>query len=179
MSAKVTWEALMLEAQKGNSKMYTQLLEEISAYLHPYILFKLGKEDSVSDLVQDVLISLHKARFTFDANYPLKPWLFKIVQSRLIDYYRKSKRNVECKATLEDTECLTISAEAEISQLELNELQRALGLLAQDQRDILVAIKIDGKSIKQIAKDKLMSESAVKVAAHRAYKSLLTEMGFQ
>lgn len=179
MSGKPTWEHLMVEAQKGNSKMYNQLLTEISQYLQSYLRYKLRSSDHVSDLLQEVLLSLHRARHTYDAQYPLKPWLFKIVQSRLIDHFRKNKRTADLATTLGDEDLHALSSEAEITQLEVQDFNKALAALSEEQRRILCAIKLDGKSIREISMEFSLSESAVKVTAHRAYKLLFETLGME
>ena len=171
------WEELMVFAQKGNAKMYNQLLSEVTAYLTPYLKFKVGSETIASEIAQEVLISVHNSRHTYNAQFPFKPWLFKIVQSRLVDFFRKNKMKYELLQTIDGSFIETFSAESQISLLEVNELKKALNTLNDDQREIIIALKINGQSIKEIADSKKMSESAVKTTAHRAYKSLSITLG--
>lgn len=177
MGEKKSWEELMVETQKGNSQMYNLLLTEVSSYLQPYLRSKLRNDEATQDVLQDVLISLHKARHTYEAQYPLKPWLFKIVQSRLIDHFRKIKRSSTFLNLNGDEDLATLTAEMEISQIEVNEFNSAIAALTEDQKSILISLKIDGKSIKDISRELSLSESAVKIIAHRAYKTLFKELG--
>jgi RNA polymerase sigma-70 factor, ECF subfamily len=164
----------MVEAQKGNAKAYNQLLVELSAYLINYLKFKTRSEATAYDMLQEVLLSVHSSRHTYRSEFPFKPWLFKIVQSRLIDYFRKMKNKIEISTIESDFNSDQCLAEAEVSFLQVKDFNQALGSLSKDQRDILVALKIDGKSIKEIATTKNMSESAVKTSAHRAIKQVLS-----
>lgn len=166
----------MMESQKGNAKMYERLLYEVSVYLGSFLKKKIGAQDHVADLVQEVLISIHKSRHTYNPSLPFKPWLIKMTQSRLIDYFRKNKRQIDCCTTLEDTDGSYLQSEADVSQLEIAQFNQIFVQLPQDQRDILIAMKINGQSIQQVASEKKMSVSAVKVAAHRAYKAILSQM---
>jgi RNA polymerase sigma-70 factor, ECF subfamily len=176
MSTKLKWEDLMVEAQKGNSKMYDTLLTEVSGYLQSYLRYKIRAEETASDLLQEILISLHRARHTYDSQLPFKPWLFKIVQSRLIDYYRKNGKRDDYKLMSDDSYMDTLCAEAEVSQLEVIAFNNAISSLSDDQRRVLCAIKFDGKSIKEVSVEFNMSVSAVKVTAHRAYKLLFEKL---
>ena len=171
------WEELMTQAQKGNTKMYNQLLSEVATYLGPYLRFKVGSESIASELVQETLISVHTSRHTFDPQRPFKPWLFKIVQSRLIDFYRKDKNRKELQSSIEAFSVESFTAEAEISQIEVDELKEILTSLSDDQREIVLALKINGQSIKEVAESRNMSESAVKTSAHRAYKAMSLKLG--
>lgn len=177
MRSNSKWSELMAQAQKGNSEMYNLLLTEISTYLQSYLMYKLRNAELVQDILQESLLSVHKSRHTYDSNYPFKPWLFKIVQSRLIDFYRKQGRQVDLQDLSEDGQLENISAEADISHLEVKEFNKALASLSDDQRSILCAIKLEGKSIKEVSQLMSLSEPAVKVTAHRAYKQLFAKLG--
>jgi RNA polymerase sigma-70 factor, ECF subfamily len=177
VSKKTNWEQLMAEAQKGNTVMYNQLLTEVSHYIKSYLKYKLRSENALPDILQEVLISLHNARHTYNLDLPFKPWLFKIVQSRLMDHFRKQKRTADASALFGDESLQLLTAEAEVSQIEIADFNKALSSLSPDQRDVLLAMKIEGKSIREIANERSMSESAVKVTAHRAYQSLFKELG--
>ena len=159
--------------------MYNTLLTEVSQYLQSYLKYKLKTEERIQDLLQEILISIHKSRHTYDANFPFKPWLFKIVQSRLIDFYRKQGRRAELNSIHDEDFLDSLSTEAEISFMEIRDFQKALDALSHDQRTILCAIKLDGKSIKEVASIMSLSESAVKVSAHRAYKALASHLGVE
>lgn len=167
----------MAEAQKGNTVMYNQLLTEVSHYINSYLKYKLRSENAVPDILQEILISLHNARHTYNVELPFKPWLFKIVQSRLMDHFRKQKRTADASALFGDDRLLLLTAEVEVSQIEINDFNKALTSLSPDQREVLLAMKVQGKSIREIASERSMSESAVKVTAHRAYQSLFKELG--
>ena len=44
--------------------------------------------EAVEDVVQEALITVHKARHTYDPARPFGPWFYAIVHSRLIDVLR-------------------------------------------------------------------------------------------
>ncbi len=172
MGEMKNWEQMMVEAQNGNSMAYETLLKEVSHYLTSYLRYKLGPQTDPQDILQDVLMTLHRSRHTYNSDYPFKPWLYKIVQSRLIDFFRKERRSIDYRLTYEDESCEVIRAEAEISQIEITDFKKAVEKLSADQQKVLLALKLSGKSIKEVAQDLSISESLVKVTAHRAYQSL-------
>ncbi len=175
MSDRPTWEVLMVEAQSGNASAYNALLSEVSDYLRSYLKYRVRGVEASQDLLQEILISLHRARHTYDSKYPVKPWLFKIVQSRLIDHYRKTGSSE--LAMVRDEEFMgNLVAEAEVSQIEMDELKTAINGLSEDQRKVLCAIKFEGKSVRDVSRELAMSEAAVKVTAHRAYKLLFERL---
>lgn len=172
MGHQQNWSEMMTRAQSGDAAMYNRLLTEVSQYLLSYLNHKLRSANDAQDILQEILISVHNARHTYDSKYPFKPWLFTITQSRLIDFWRKNSRRVEKDALFDSDAALLLMAEAEVTTLEVSDLNKAIEKLPEQQQLILKGIKIDGKSIKDLSIELSMSESAVKVAAHRAYKSV-------
>ena len=72
---------------------------------------------------------------------------------------------------LEDFEEFLAAPEAEDPHA-LSDARKLLETLAPRQRDIVTSISLDGQSIAATAKRLAMSEVAVRVALHRALKSL-------
>jgi len=85
---------LMRAAQAGDAVAYTSLLEAIA----PRIRRVVGSQrhfagaQEVEDLVQDVLLSVHAVRATYDPSRPFAPWLAAIVRNRLADGARRYAR---------------------------------------------------------------------------------------
>ena len=48
----------------------------------------VNSASEVDDLLQEILISIHKARHTYDGERPYKPWAYAIAKFRLQDYLR-------------------------------------------------------------------------------------------
>jgi len=174
ISDNPTWSELMALAQQGHSKAYAQLLTEVSQFAKPYLINKLRQAQYAEDVLQDILLAIHRARHTFDSTRPFRPWLIAIMESRIAEFWRKHKRKeeFEAKGQVEDDGWELFSAEEEFSQLEIENLQKAFDHLSLQQKEIVYRLKFDGKSIKDVASEMEMSESAVKVAAHRGYKKL-------
>ena len=60
------WGILMKEAQDGNQASYQQLLKELTLAMRSYLKKRINDTDAVEDLVQEVLMGIHKARSTYD-----------------------------------------------------------------------------------------------------------------
>jgi RNA polymerase sigma-70 factor (ECF subfamily) len=46
----------------------------------------------VEDVVQETLISVHKARHTYDPARPFAPWFYAIASHRVVDVFRRDRR---------------------------------------------------------------------------------------
>jgi hypothetical protein len=85
---------LMKAAQAGDQDAYVQLLLEVTPRLRRIVLRNRGflSTEDIEDLVQDILLSLHAVRATYDPRRPFMPWLLAIVRNRLADGARRYAR---------------------------------------------------------------------------------------
>lgn len=165
-------EALMRRSLAGDKAAYAQLLRETARLLRPYFSRRLSFESEVDDLLQETLISIHKARHTYDGQRPYKPWVYAIARFRLQDFlrmhYADQLRHAQQLSGLEadpqdDVTELGFSYESISAEVEK---------LPEKQATIVRLLHHDGYTAREVAEQLGMTESAVKVAAHRAYKIL-------
>lgn len=172
---KQGWPALMKSAQDGDSRAYAKLLRQITPVLRAYLMPRLRDEARVDDVVQDVLMAIHTVRHTYAPDQPFERWMYGIARHKMIDamrrYGRTSGREVTDPGLFET---LSGPAANNPERAELRALMKALDKLPKKQRDIVVKTKIEGHSMAETAEQVGMTEAAVKVAAHRAYKQLRT-----
>ncbi len=161
---------LYLESMKGNKASYELFLELCSVLIKRYLL-KLGgkfaEPQSIEDLLQEVLISLHEKKHTYQIEKPLLPWIYAITRHRYIDFYRSKKRKPGMVA-LEDVEGMLESPASE----QVHSMDEVLEFLTPKQKEMLMLIKVEGQSYDEAAKALSMNVSAVKVAVHRIIKGL-------
>jgi RNA polymerase sigma factor (sigma-70 family) len=86
--------ALMRAAQSGDGRAYARLLEQLVPRLRHIVRAQRQflQAPDVEDVVQDVLLSLHAVRATYDPRRPFMPWLLAIVRHRLADAARRHAR---------------------------------------------------------------------------------------
>src|SRR5882724_11723894 len=83
------WSVLMARGQEGDQQSYRRLLSGITPYLRALAhRFGLGGPD-LEDAVQDVLMTLHSIRHTYDPDRPFGPWLTAVARHRLLDRLRR------------------------------------------------------------------------------------------
>lgn len=167
------WSQLMAKAQQGDNRSYSQLLTELLQYLKPYVLGKVKRDELADDIIQNVLLSIHNARHTFNTEKDFKPWLMAIVNNRILDYWRKHKRKFEKEVSIDNFSL--DGAASDITNIELELFEKALTHLNENQKAIFKLINIDGLSIPEVAKQLQMTESAVRVNAHRSFKRIQKE----
>ena len=165
-------EALMRHAQGGDGAAYSAVLKKSADLLRPYLRKWLKNNSEAEDVLQETLISVHKARHTYDGTRPYKPWLFAIAKFRLSDYWRRAYVD-RLRTAVDLTEAENVSAQPVTNSGEAYEyLREGLKSLPPRQAEIIQLTHIDGYTLKEVALKLGMTEGAVKVAAHRAYKAL-------
>jgi RNA polymerase sigma factor (sigma-70 family) len=169
--------ALMQAAQGGDASAYTLLLREITPILRRAVRGRLRslQPQDVEDLVQDVLLSLHAVRATYDPQRRFLPWLFGIVQNRVANHGRRYARGAAHEVAIE-TWPVTFSDNAanirEETYRDPEALAQAIQTLPPGQREAVEMLKLRELSLREAAAASGMSMSALKVAAHRAVKAL-------
>ena len=167
-----THEVLMQRALAGDQHAYAELLLETSRFLRPYLAKRLNFTSEAEDVLQEVLLSIHKARHTYDGQRPYKPWAFAIAQFRLLDYLRTHYADRLRQAVeLSEVENI-ISGNVTESTVTYESISGEIRKLPEKQATILQLMHQEGYTAKEVAEKTGMKESAVKVAAHRAYKIL-------
>jgi RNA polymerase sigma-70 factor (ECF subfamily) len=167
------WSRMMKTAIAGDQGAYRRLLEEISAPVRgmaraAFARAKLGDAD-IEDAVQETLLAIHLKRHTWDPGQKLAPWVYAIARHKIVDSLRRrGRQRVE---PLDDFQEFLAAPEGEDPHA-LSDARRLLETLAPRQRDIVTSISLDGQSIAATAARLSMSEVAVRVALHRALKSL-------
>ncbi len=69
----VDWSILMARAQEGDRAAYHRLLQEITPYLRSLAARRHRDPGDVEDSVQDVLLTIHSIRQTYDQARPFAP----------------------------------------------------------------------------------------------------------
>lgn len=87
------WGRLMAAAQSGDSSAYARLLREILPYVRAIVRRHHSTPDRVEDVVQDVLLTIHRIRHTYDPSRPFTAWLGAITHRRSVDAIRRKVRS--------------------------------------------------------------------------------------
>ena len=165
-------EALMRQSLDGDKVAYAELLQETSRLLRPFLAKRLSLTNEVDDLLQEILISIHKARHTYDGKRPYKPWVYAIARFRLQDHlrahYADQLHHASDLSEMEEYLHEPVTESAISYEYVSGEVEK----LPEKQATILRLMHQEGYTAKEVAEKIGMNESAVKVAAHRAYKIL-------
>jgi RNA polymerase sigma-70 factor (ECF subfamily) len=167
---------LMRAAQRGDRAAYSALLHGILPLLRQLVRSRLRFLQAADheDLVQEILLSVHAARASYDPSRPFMPWLMCIAHHRMVDGARRCGRRNAREQLVDDF----ADAVAEPPVLEPSDygdpeaLRRAVGALPARQRTAIELIKLRELSLSEASALTGIGISALKVSVHRAIKNL-------
>jgi RNA polymerase sigma-70 factor, ECF subfamily len=167
------WAALMRAALAGDEQAYRRLLSEVGRVVRPFIRGAFARarlsDADTEDVVQETLLAIHLKRQTWDQSQKLTPWINAIARHKAIDAMRRrGARRVE---PIEDFEAFIAAPEPQDPHTR-SDVERMMEQLSPRARDIVRSISLEEQTITATAARLGMNEVAVRVALHRALKSL-------
>lgn len=173
---------MMKAAQAGDGHAYSRLLSEITPRLRRIIQRKRAFQNvqDIEDLVQDVLLSLHSVRATYDPQRPFFPWLLAIVRNRLADGARRYARTSRNEVLVDE---LPVTFADEYANIEKDlyrdpdQLKQAIKKLPPGQRQAIEMLKLKEMSLKEVSSQTGISIASLKVSVHRGVTALRRSLG--
>ncbi len=173
--------AWMAAAQGGDSAAYQALLRDCVPVVKSLARRRGVPADRLDDVVQDVLLTIHRARQTYDPRRSFTAWLSVIAERRAIDLLRRTQRQharevhapVEFEAHVDDTaDPGQAIAQAGASRT----VAHALESLPMRQREAVQHLVLEERSLDEAAALTRCSKGSLKVNLHRALKALRGRM---
>ena len=168
--------AWMAAAQAGDRQAYERVLAASVALIRGVARRRGVPVDAQDDVVQETLITVHRARHTYDPSRSYDAWLAAIASRRAIDmlrsHGRRSSREVHDDIALDrHAGHDDASAESERAQ-RARHLQAAIAELPPRQREAVRQLGLKEQSLAEAAADTGRNAGALKVNLHRALKAL-------
>ena len=171
----------MAAAQDGDRAAYELVLRDCVPVVRRIARAQGADANVLDDVVQDVLITLHGARATFDPSRSFVAWLPAITQRRTIDVLRRQGRRAarEVYAPLAaETHPAGDNPEADAAlSSAARELRTVVATLPDGQRQAVETLALEENSLDDASKRTGRTKSALKVNLHRAIKTLRTRLG--
>ena len=161
----------MCAANRGDQRAYAQILTAITRVVRGIVRARGGAlgPEGCEDVVQDVLLTVHMKRHTWREDAPLRPWLYAVTRHKVVDAFRARGKRIDVPV---DDFLEVLAAPAGPDPFEAQDMDRVIDQLDPRAAQIVRAIGIDGDTAADTGARLGMSEGAVRVALHRALKSL-------
>ena len=181
-----TEKELIAEVLDGHPDSFEPLVVKYQPRVFAIARRYARREDEVEDIVQTVFIKAYSKLSSFRGEAPFEHWLMRMATFTCYDFLRKHQRNREWNATdlsSEENDWLENVGEESTAKTDQDAakalVNKLLDGLKPVDRHIIILLDLEGKSVKEISELTDLSESNVKVKAHRArdkMKKLLTHL---
>jgi RNA polymerase sigma-70 factor (ECF subfamily) len=195
MPEPTSTQALLQRVQAGDQQalndLYNRYLMRVLAAVRARLGAELRGKLESWDVVQDALLASLKNVPSFDqtSEGAFLNWLAKVVENRIrdqLDYFRAEKRDhrlerpvpgarsPEDSAPLDipDRSCAPTPSQVLILSEDLARLEQAMDQLPEESRELIVAVKIEGRSYQEIAHALGKTPDAVRMQVKRALLAL-------
>ena len=160
----------MVRFVDGDRGAFEALFERYREPVYAYLSRIVDKRTS-EDLLQTTFLSVIRARGRFDRGARFKPWLYAIATNAARDFLRRHRaEQLTAEGELSAHEEATGAPEVDPGLQKA--VERALRQLPEGQRLAIVMHRFQNLTFAEIAEALDLTESAVKVRAHRGYQRL-------
>ena len=170
---------LIAEVLEGSAESFEPLVVKYQSRIFALARRYARREDEVEDIVQTVFLKAYSKLSSYRGDAPFEHWLMRTATYTCYDFLRKHQRNREWNASdLSEEENDWFENIGEESTAETNReaastlVNKLLEGLKPEDRHIITLLELEHQTIKEIAKLTGLSESNVKVKAHRARKKM-------
>jgi len=176
-SADLRRSKWMAAAQAGDAAAYQALLRDCIPVIKSVARRRGVSPDRIDDVVQDVLLTVHSARHTYDAKRSFTAWLYVIADRRAIDLLRRIRsqnlREVHAPLAFEAHADQSADPARELAQTDISRVvTNAIGTLPAGQRQAVQHLLLEERSLADAAALTQRTAGSLKVNLHRALKSL-------
>jgi RNA polymerase sigma-70 factor (ECF subfamily) len=176
-------EELVRQAIEGDTEAFGRLYSLYLDAIYRFLYFRVGRSTVAEDLTEKVFLKAWTSIGSYQQQgVRFSSWLYRIARNVAIDYHRVTRSHV----VLRD-EFPTLAEEDDLSPLQLvlrreevEELQRAISQLPEEQKQVLTLRFVEGLSHAQVSEILGKTEEASRVIQHRALAALnriLSEAG--
>jgi RNA polymerase sigma-70 factor (ECF subfamily) len=173
MQLRQTDEQLMSAVRDGDLGQLGILFDRHSRSLFDFFSRLTGDRIISEDLVQEVFFRILKHRRTFRGEGKFTVWMYHIARNARVDHFRKHHPEFALPQEHEEIPGNSPFPSHEVQKRqEAANLQRALFLLSEDKRDVLVLSRYQEKKYEEIAELLGCEVGTIKSRLHRALKEL-------
>lgn len=160
----------LLLARSGDKSAYKLFLKGVLPTVTGLVTKKVFNADDQQDVVQEILLSLHKSLASYDDEREVLPWVYAIASRRIIDYIRKVTR-VDADMMSPFSDDVTYHEETTNNSVEKIDLS-CLEELPELTKQAIHLTKIEGYSTKEAAVMLDIKENALRTRISRGLKQL-------
>lgn len=167
---------LMRSAQDGDRVAYEALLKACLPKVRRRLQRRGVDPGSIDDVIQDVLLTIHRARQTYDPSRPFAVWLAMITDRRAIDAARRLYRHAMHEVSAPDAYETHADESGEttpfVTTSALDRVRSSIAELPSAQREAIERLSLRQQSLTEASQETGRSVGSLKVNLHRGLKAL-------
>lgn len=174
----LTDKELLDAIKRDDHAAFEVLFNRYWEYLFSIIYRRLNNREETQDIVQDIFIYIWNSRASLSVRTGLEPYLFTAAKNQLYTLYRRNKLRLVNEEQLRyrasgsaNTDELVLFKE--VDRLVTDELEK----MPDNVRRCFTLSREEGKSIREIASELMLSEKTVKNNISDALKRLRLHLG--
>jgi RNA polymerase sigma-70 factor (ECF subfamily) len=158
----------------GDEAAFALVYDTLAPRLFGYLLRRTRNPEDAADLLQQVMLHIHRGRGDFIAGAEVTPWAFAIARRLLVDSLRRRGPGEWAGGGAIDSRASESPGADELVHVRevAGQIQRTLAQLPPTQRVAFQLVKEDGLSLAEAARVLGTSVGAAKLRMHRAYETL-------
>lgn len=162
-------EELILSAQKGDEKAFTELIMLISDDLYKIAKTRISNEADIADAVQETMIETYKSIKKLNDPQKFKKWVIKILINKCNRIYRRKYKN-DVSIDEYDLEYFKTNNINDIeSKLNFYDIIKNLNY---DERIVIVLYYMEEYTVKEIKEILKMNENTINTHLYRARQKI-------
>ncbi len=130
----------------------SRIYDEYGARLYHYLLAMLRSKDDAEEVLQNLFMRLAYKQKRLENVRNLTGYLFSAARNEAIRFIRKCKRHREIMGNFRNVALLESGDNRDILPEEVDRINRALTMLPQYQREVIVLKVYEGLSFREIAR---------------------------
>lgn len=163
----------MEAAQRGDAAAYETLLRALLPPLRDFVRRLVRDPNEVEDIVQGVLLSVHRSRHTWRPERPFGPWWRAIARNAATDALRRRTRSARREIALDDApEPVAPELAAGPGTAIDPALADAMKALPDAQREAVEMVHLEELSMAEAAARAGVGVEAMKTRSHRGIAAL-------
>ncbi len=135
-----------------DTSVLSRIYDEYGARLYHYLLAMLRSKDDAEDVLQILFMRLAHRQKRLGNVKNLTGYLFASARNEAIRFIRKSNRRREVMEDFKNIALLESGNDEKISPDEVDRINRALTMLPQHQREVIVLKVYEGLNFREIAR---------------------------
>lgn len=147
--------------------------DDLAARLRPFIARRVSVEADIDDVLQEVLMRLHRSAGDVRDDERFGSWMYQVARSAIIDHHRARGRSpLAAREAPDEADDDSLDAEPDMAELLALSVTPFVACLPSPYREAVTLTELEQRSIREAAEMSGVSETAMKSRVRRGRQRL-------